>query len=126
MARVTLSLVGYNSLTDTDPDHFALYVDDDETNEYILIKEFARGSSSINSNQTVDVSHNLSYAPFTIVYYDLGVEVFLGEGNVIVLIYGNGIYNEAATWIDTTKIYMRNKSAGTKSFYYYIFYDNLT
>lgn len=64
---IRVSLPGYNALTDTNPDHFALYSDED----WVLIKEYTRGSISANdTGQTV--YFNLNYIPTILIFYSDG------------------------------------------------------
>lgn len=47
MARgIKIALPGYNAFTDTDPNHFSLYVD--QSVDYILIKEKTKDTVSVN------------------------------------------------------------------------------
>ncbi len=62
---IRVSLPGYNALTDTDPDHFALYSDED----WVLIKESARGSVQATSAGSPTISFGFSYIPTVLVYY---------------------------------------------------------
>lgn len=59
-----VSLPTYNALTDSDPDHYALYTDED----WVLIKEKTRGSVSLDSGETETIAHGLNYVPFVLVY----------------------------------------------------------
>ena len=61
---IRVSLPGYNALTDTDPDHFALYSDED----WVLIKEYNRGSVSASEEGT-PVYYYLDYIPTIFAYY---------------------------------------------------------
>lgn len=66
---IRVSLPGYNALTDTNPDHFALYADED----WVLIKELIRGSVSADSGGVIIVVP-LAYIPTILIYYqDSGV-----------------------------------------------------
>ena len=64
---IRVSLPGYNALTDTDPDHFALYSDED----WVLIKEYTRGSISADSGGE-PVSYTLDYISTILIYYQDG------------------------------------------------------
>ena len=64
---IRVSLPGYNALTDNNPDHFALYSDED----WVLIKELTRGSVSANSGGQI-ISFPLSYIPTIFIYYQDG------------------------------------------------------
>ena len=65
-----VALPGYNAETDTNLDHFALYVDG--TTDHILIKEKTRGSVAVNNGSTVEINHNLTYVPFALAYATIG------------------------------------------------------
>lgn len=62
---IRVSLPGYNALTDSNPDHFALYSDED----WVLIKESARGSISATSAGSPVIFFGFSYIPTVLVYY---------------------------------------------------------
>lgn len=64
---IRVSLPGYNALTDTNPDHFALYSDED----WILIKEYTRGSISADSGGE-SITFDLDYIPTILAYYNYG------------------------------------------------------
>lgn len=117
MAQVfKIALPGYNALTDTNPDHFALYVD--QATDYILIKEKVRGTTSVNG--TVNIAHGLSYIPFCMAF----VEYVSGGWQKLysVGIDGGGYWFE----VDGTNLILKNTTGTAKTFSYYIFYDNLT
>lgn len=61
---IRVSLPTYDALTDSDPDHYALYSDED----WILIKEKTRGSVELDSGETETIAHGLAYVPFVLVY----------------------------------------------------------
>lgn len=112
-----VSLPTYNALTDTNPDHYALYADSD----WILIKEKARGSCSISNGNTETISHDLGYIPYTIVFYNISSGVWKkiqarddweGLGGSFTL--------------TTTQLLITNNTGSTKTFKYYIFYDNIS
>jgi len=65
---IRVSLPGYDALTDTNPDHFALYSDED----WVLIKESARGSISATSTGSDPIYFGFSYIPTVFVYYQDG------------------------------------------------------
>ena len=111
---IRVSLPGYNALTDTNIDHYALYADSDN----ILIKEKTRSSTSVSS--TTNIAHSLDYVPFCIVF----VEVSSGVWRKIFSspIDGVGFWYE----INSTNLVLRNTSGSAKTFSYYIFYDNIT
>lgn len=62
---IRVSLPNYNALTDSNPDHYALYSDEN----WILIKEFTRGSVSATTNGQA-VSHGLGYVPTVFAFYN--------------------------------------------------------
>ena len=62
---IRVSLPTYDALTDTNPDHFALYSDED----WVLIKEYIRGSISANSFGE-PVNFDLNYIPTILVYFN--------------------------------------------------------
>lgn len=57
---IRVSLPGFNALTETDINNYALYSDSDN----ILLKEQSRGTLSAGGS----VNHNLGYIPFYLVY----------------------------------------------------------
>jgi len=104
---IRVALPGYNALTDTDPDHFALYTDED----WVLIKEKLRGSQVINAGDTLTINHNLGYVPFFAVYADRE------------WIHGYNIYSNYKCYATTTTLVMINNDVTNRTFAYYIFYD---
>lgn len=111
MAKIRVALPGYNAQTDTNPDHFALRSDED----WVLIKEFSRGSISVSSGGSQTVYHNLGYVPTVLAY---AVDAF-GYGNWV---YGETMYAQYKMEVYTDKVVFKN--AGTNAtFKYYIFYD---
>lgn len=105
--RMRVALPGYDALTDTNPDHFALNSDEN----WVLIKEKMRGTVSVNANSNATITHNLGYVPFFSVYADRE------------WITGYNIYSSFQAYATTTTLVMRNNSASAKTFAYYIFYD---
>jgi len=59
-----IALPGYNASTDTDPNHFSLYVD--QLVDYVLIKEKTYSTASVNG--TTNIAHGLDYVPFCLVF----------------------------------------------------------
>lgn len=127
MSNITIrvSLPGYDALTDTNPDHYALYADED----WILIKEFARGTGSVSlSDPNPDeITHNLGYVPMYLVY----AEIASGTYSLI-----NSHMNASKYFLfggykwfinaDNTKLYIDNRYSDTYVNYrYYIFYDQM-
>lgn len=118
MARgIKVALPTYNALTDTNPDHFALYVDG--TTDHILIKEKTRNSQSVNGTG-VNVAHGLGYVPLVYVY----VETSAGVWRQIFSRPIDGV----GYWytINATNLVLNNDTGSAKTFAYYIFYDNIT
>jgi hypothetical protein len=112
-----VALPGYNAQTDTNPDHFALYSDED----WVLIKELKRGADDVELNNIATIPHNLGYIPLYFVYCEVG-------NNVYKIV--NGFDPVGGGWrcyADDTNIYIANYFSATyKSYRYYIFYDNIT
>lgn len=113
---VKVALPGYDARNDTDPDHFALFVD--ENVDYTLIKEKTRNSQSVNGSG-VSVAHNLGYVPLVYVY----VEISSGVWRQIFSrpIDGTGYYYS----INSTNLVLNNDTGVAKNFAYYIFYDKI-
>lgn len=113
-----VALDGYNAETDTDPNHFSLYVDSDDPTEYILIKEKATGESVVSN--TTNIAHGLSYIPFCLVF----AEVSPGKWRKLFSqpITGNGLWFE----VSDTNLILRNDTGSDVTFAYHIFYDNIT
>lgn len=117
MARgIKIALPGYNALTDTDPNHFALYVDQEV--DYILIKEKEKDSVSVTTDLTV--SHGLDYVPLCFVFGEVSSGVWrklfshpLDTG---------GLWFE----VDDTDLILHNTTGSPKNFSYNIFYDDIT
>jgi len=114
---IKIALPTYNALTDTNPDHFSLYVDG--TTDHILIKEKTRSSQSVNA-QNVTVAHGLGYVPLCYVY----VEVSAGVWRQIF----NRAIDTTGYWysVNATNLVLNNDTGVAKTFAYYIFYDNIT
>ena len=113
-----IALEGYNAYTDTDPDHFSLYVD--QETDYVLIKEKTRGSETIANSSTTNIAHGLSYIPFVMVFYEFSSGVWrklLGDDEF----NSNDVYYH----IDTTNLVIANYSGSSVNFKYYIFYDRM-
>ena len=113
-----VALPGYNASTDTDPNHFALYVD--QAVDYVLIKEKERGSKSVANNSTDTVTHNLGYIPLCFVFLDNG------DGSYTRLFGVDSAGTDTGYIVSTTTITFVNHTGGTKNFKYYIFYDDIT
>jgi len=114
---IKVALPGYNAETDRDPNHFSLYVDNADPNDYILIKE--KTSGIVKFSGTQNISHGLSYVPFCLVY----AEVSSGVWRKLFSrdIGGYGYWFE----INSTNLVLRNTGTAI-NFSYHIFYDNIT
>lgn len=110
-----VSLPGYNALTDGTIDHYSVYADNDN----ILIKEEARGTITLSNNSFGTITHNLGYVPYA--------QCYMKNGNNFENIAGGDLYNDAQKfYVGTNSLVVANFTGGTKTFYYYIFYDNGT
>jgi hypothetical protein len=113
---IRVALPGYNALTDTNPDHFALYSDQD----WVLIKEVLRGSGTIGLNSTAEITHSLGYIPFFLVYGEVASNEYQAS-------FSYNIYGGWRVYADTTKLYINNFYSATYTHYrYYIFYDDVS
>jgi len=112
-----VSLPTYNALTDTNPDHFSLYTDED----WILVKEKTRGS--VTTDGTENITHNLGYVPFFIVmvYYEAyGLEI----GWTPIQFFQSAFeLPEYYAQSNTTRLQIVNTTGSETYFKYYIFYD---
>lgn len=112
---IRVSLPTYNALIDTNPDHFALYSDQD----WILIKEKARGSVSISGGGSSTISHNLGYIPFVLVFSNGSLSEWIS------LIGNSWSGSDGYFDVDTSNLYIYNTIAGGITAKYYIFYDQI-
>lgn len=114
---IRVALPGYNALTDTNPDHFALYSDED----WVLIKEFSRGTVEIDANEEKTIDHNLGYYPHCYSYAETSTN---GRFKIIV---GYNIYSDWSMSVSSTQLKIRQR-AGTdnREVRYFIFYDDIT
>lgn len=113
---VKVALPGYDAKEDTNPDHFALFVDPNV--DYTLIKEKKRSTIAVNG-VNVNVAHNLGYVPLVYVY----VQISTGVWRQIFSrpIDGAGYYYT----INATNLVLNNDTGISKTFAYYIFYDKI-
>jgi len=116
---VRVTLAGSDALTETDPDKFALYADDD----WVLIKEHSRGvGTDAAYGSSTTVTHNLGYFPFVMVW---------GEDKDNNLIFGlqNNPFSAQNSWI--VQMYVNSFDVtqlvedSSLDFWYYIFYDQI-
>ena len=108
---IKIALDGYDAFTDTNPDHFSLYVDQDE-DDLTLIKEKTYGV--VNGNATI--AHSLGYVPFCLVFQ----EISAGNWRKIFSTPLDGIGGYFTIDATNLKIY------GTGNFAYHIFYDKIS
>ncbi len=118
-----IALPGYNAQTDTNPDHFAVYANDDN----VLIKRKLTGTAVIadGSPTILTVAHNLGYIPFFVVYY-------YDENNIVWSILDNQYdpfsVPQQICAVDTNNLYIYNfggHPSGHVQVAYDIFYDNM-
>lgn len=117
---IKIALPGYDAFQDTDPNHFALYVDQDEPLDYVLIKEKAVGTVSINGSSSQNIAHNLGYVPMCLVFAEISTGVWRRLFSRA--IDGYGPYFT----VDATNLTLYNDSGSAKQFSYHIFLDNIT
>ena len=110
-----VALPGRNAYEDQDPDHFALFVD--QRVDYILIKQEREATVSVSG--TTNVSHNLGYVPFCLVFVETSSGVWRKVHSTP--IDAIGVWFE----VNTTTLILRNTSGSAKNFSYRIFYDNV-
>jgi len=110
---IRVALPGYDALTDTNPDHYALYSDED----WVLIKEFARGAGTTSFGATTEITHNLGYIPFYLAYCERITGIYQ-------LSFSYNIYGGWRVYADPTKLYINNNGSDSyQNYRYYIFYD---
>lgn len=102
----------YDVLTDTNPDHYALYADQD----WVLIKEKSRGTVTVPAYGSASIYHNLGYAPTAFGFAD--------DGSEAVWVYGDTMYSLYKMWVYADRIVFKNSTGSSATFKYYIFYDN--
>jgi len=113
---VRISLATYNALTDTDPRHYSLFADQDN----VLIKEKARGNSSVVNGATLSVTHSLGYSPDFFVYAETSTAGRYRVNN------GYDIPGAAIkSYVNNTYLKVLNQLGATRTIKYYIFYDNI-
>jgi hypothetical protein len=113
---IKIALPGYNAYTDTDPDHFSLYVD--QITDYVLIKEKLKNSVSVNG--IVNIAHGLDYVPLCIVFAEMSSGVWRKLFSVPI--------DSIGCWfeVNNTNLILKNSTGSAKTFAYHIFYDNIT
>lgn len=108
-----VALPGYNALTDTDPDHFALYADED----WVLVKEKLHDTLMIGASSHVHITHNLGYVPFALVWGKLTGEKWSS-------LQGDSADLMGSIALNTTELIIYNNDGNNAhAFEYYIFHD---
>jgi len=110
----------YNLQTDTDPDHFSLFVD--PSIDHVYLKEKEHGERTVNNNSTVEITHNLNYVPFVLCFLDNGDGSFTQLFGIDASTVSSG---EAGYRLSTTKLFLTNAVGSAKRILYRIFYDNV-
>lgn len=111
-----VALPGYNAETDTNPDHFSLFVD--QRVDYVLIKEKEFATVSVTTAD-LEITHSLGYVPFCLVFAETSSGVWRKLFSTP--LDGTGFSFQ----VDSTKLYLINNSGATKNFSYHIFYDRV-
>jgi len=113
---IRVALPGYDCLTDTNPNHFALYTDGNI--DYILIKEKLRAKISVNG--TVNINHNLNYVPYCLVFAEISTERWRK-------LFSTPIDSSGYSYsVNTTQLVLSNTTGVAKNYSFYIFFDNIT
>ncbi len=121
------ALPGFNAETDTDPDHFALFTDED----YVLIKEFTRGSVGItgDGSEVIEtIPHNLGYIPLFFVYV-LDINHSPTKWKLLAHNTAGASVPPYIAVVDEDNLYIYNflaAAVGEVQFKYYIFYDDIS
>ena len=116
---IKVSLQGYDAITDTNIRHFALWTLSSDSNNYILIKEKTRGSRSIGAWSSSTVAHGLAYVPFCLVFVLTATGTYTKS-------YGYPGWGDNYFIVNGTNLILYNSYASTRTFKYYIFYDQMT
>ncbi len=114
---IKIALPGYNATTDTNPDHFALYVD--QLVDYILIKEKAKATVSVGASSNQTIAHGLGYIPFCLVFAEVSTGVWRKS-------FGRNIDDSGCYFqVNGTNLKLYNTTGSAKNFSYHIFYDQV-
>ena len=104
---IRVSLAGYNTLTETDRNNYALYADEDN----VLLKEAARGNLASGGSYT----HNLGYHPFYLTFGDIGSSTYqLATGW------------DAISGIPRSRTTVNILKTAGGDMKYFVFYDNMS
>ena len=115
---IRVSLAGYNALTDTNPDHYALVADEN----WILIKEAARGSDTLAYAASDTIAHGLGYVPMVFVWGEDSSGDLIMQG----LANTQSLQEMWIVEIDSTNVTVTCAvGLGDWDYSYYIFYDKL-
>lgn len=109
----------YNMYTDTNPDHFSMFVD--SLVDHVYIKEKERGEQTVNNNASAEVTHSLGYVPLVFAFLDNGD----GSFTQLFGLDAASVVGEAGFRLNTTKLFLTNVSGSTKRMVYQMFYDNV-
>jgi len=115
---IKVALPGYNATTDTDPNHFSLYVD--QVTDYVLIKEKIVSSIVVSANTQLPIAHGLGYVPLCFVFAQVSPGVWRKLYSAA--LDGTGLYFT----VDATNLVLANATGSKVLFAYHIFYDNIT
>lgn len=112
-----IALPGYNVFTETDPDNFSLFVDNQV--DHILIKESARGSVTVANGATENIAHGLSGYPFCLVFVEESSGVWRKVMSTPIDSVGYSFV------VSSTNLSISNSSGSSADYKYYIFYDRV-
>jgi hypothetical protein len=119
-----MALPGYNALTDTDPDHFSVYIGDNDPNDYMLLKEMFRRDMTIgvnNGSPPEIIRHGLGYVPFHLVYV---LDPSTSRWKLVPHFQAPSTVPDFSALCDTENLYISNYTSSTK-FKIFIYYDNV-
>ncbi len=108
---IKISIAGYNVLT-ADARYMSL------NSGQNIFKVFASGSTTVASGATTEITHSLGYIPNFYVYLEDDA-----NGNTMSLVSASLLANTAQAYADTSKVYVYNTGATTRTVFYYIMYD---
>jgi hypothetical protein len=112
-----VSRPGVNALTDTNPDHYSIFADQDN----VLIKEFTRGEVSVGAGVDKVIFHGLRYVPFFLVYVN---ETSLSSNAWALVGIGSILSMSYAASANVSDLIISNFTGSDRTFKYFIFYDN--
>ena len=116
---IKIAIPGYNAETDTNPDHFSLYVNPDERVDYVLIKEKSTATVNIGASSSTNIAHGLGYVPFCLVFAE-------SSGGVWKKLFSRPIDSSGHYFtVDSTNLVIYNDSGTATNFSYHLFYDEI-